>query len=121
MVIRELDAFVQRRLIVTDTDQGRVVVGVAHEAFLSAWAPLAQAIEKNASALRARRALEQAATEWNKEGRPPARLWERGQLAAAVADTGAHLRPVGDLVTDHVELSSLARAFLRVQHPSGPI
>jgi hypothetical protein len=110
-VTRELDAFVRRRLVTTDTDQGRVVVGVVHEAFLFAWAPLAQAIEENASALRARRAVEQAATNWDTEGRPPARLWERGQLAAAVTDTGTHLR-AHDLVTDRVELSPTARAFL---------
>ncbi|MGH3701764.1 MAG: TIR domain-containing protein [Pseudonocardiaceae bacterium] len=112
MAIREVDAFVQRRLLTTDTDQGRVVVGVAHEAFLSAWAPLAQAIAENASALQARRVVEQAATEWSKEGRSPLRLWERGQLASAVADTGAHLQD-GDLVTDRVELSPTARLFLR--------
>jgi len=111
-VTRELDAFVTRRLLTTDTHNDSVVMGVAHEAFLSAWAPLAQAIEENATALRARRAVEQAATQWDDEGRPPARLWERGQLAAAVADTGAHLQ-AGDLVTDRVELSSTARIFLR--------
>ncbi len=110
-VTRELDTFVRRRLLTTDTDNGVVVVGVVHEAFLSAWAPLAQAIEENVSALRACRAVEQAATEWNTEGRPPARLWERGQLAAAVADTGTHLR-AHDLVTDRIELSPTARAFL---------
>jgi len=111
-VIRELDAFVRRRLLTTDTHNGTVVIGVAHEAFLSAWPPLTQAIEENASALRARRALEQAATEWHDEGRSPARLWERGQLAAALADTGAHLK-AGDLVTAHVDLSPTARTFLR--------
>jgi hypothetical protein len=74
-VVRELETFVRRRLLTTDTDQDRVVVGVAHEAFLSAWAPLAQAINENVSALRARRAVEQAATEWNTKGCPPARLW----------------------------------------------
>ncbi len=111
-VTRELDVFVARRLVTTDTDNGGVVVGVAHEAFLSAWAPLAQAIRQNVSALRARRAVEQAAAEWNDYGRPPVRLWERGQLAAAVTDTGAH--PLsGDLVTDRVELSLTARTFLR--------
>jgi len=111
-VIRELDAFVRRRLLTTDTDQGRVVIGVAHEAFLSAWPPLAQAIEENASALRARRSLEQAATDWDTEGRAPARLWERGQLAAAVTDTGARIQ-AGDLVTERVDLSPTARVFLR--------
>jgi WD40 repeat protein len=111
-VVRELDAFIRRRLLTTDTDQGSVVLGVAHEAFLSAWPPLAQAIEENTSTLRARRAVEQAATDWNKEDRPPARLWERGQLAAALADTDARIQG-GDLLTDRVELSPTARAFLR--------
>jgi energy-coupling factor transporter ATP-binding protein EcfA2 len=112
LVIRELDAFVRRRLVVTDTDNGTVLVGVAHEAFVAAWSPLAQAIDENVSALRARRAVEQTATDWNTQGRPPARLWERGQLAAAVADTGARIQG-GDLVTDRVELSPTARVFLR--------
>ncbi len=111
-VTRELDAFVRRRLVTTDSDNGTVLVGVAHEAFVSAWPPLAQAIEENVSALRARRAVEQAATEWHQEGRAPARLWERGHLAAAVADTGARIQG-GELVTDRVELSPTARAFLR--------
>jgi WD40 repeat protein len=111
-VIRELNAFVQRRLVTTDTDDGSVVVGVVHEAFLSAWPPLAQAIKDNASALRACRAVEQAATEWDQEGRPPARLWERGQLAAALADTGAYLQ-ARDVIIDRVDLSSTARDFLR--------
>jgi energy-coupling factor transporter ATP-binding protein EcfA2 len=110
-VIRELNAFVQRRLITTDTDDSSVVVGVVHEAFLSAWPPLAQAIKENATALRARRAVEQAAAEWDNESRSPARLWERGQLAAARADIGAYLH-ARDPVTDHVALSSTARDFL---------
>ncbi|HEX8762016.1 MAG TPA: hypothetical protein VF734_19025, partial [Pseudonocardiaceae bacterium] len=112
-IIHELDGFIKRRLLITDTDNGSAVVGAAHEAFLSAWAPLAQAIEENASALRARRAIEQAATTWYDEYHPPARLWERGQLAAALADIGTRPR-ARDLVTDHAELSPTARAFLRV-------
>jgi WD40 repeat protein len=107
----ELDAFVTRRLLTTDTDHGSVVIGVAHEAFLSVWPPLARAIEENASALRARRSVEQAATEWNDNARPSDRLWERGQLATALAAIGAHLQS-HDLVTDRVELSPTARAFL---------
>jgi hypothetical protein len=111
-MVRELDAFVRRRLLITDTDEDSgVVVGVAHEAFLSAWAPLARAIEDNTVALRARRVIEQGATEWDDEGRPPARLWERGQLAAALADTGAHPH-AGEVVSDRVELSPMARLFL---------
>jgi WD40 repeat protein/energy-coupling factor transporter ATP-binding protein EcfA2 len=108
----ELDVFIGRRLLTTDTDNGSVVVGVAHEAFLSEWPPLVKAIEENASALRARRTVDLAATEWDNGGRSPTRLWERGQLAGAVADTGARIQG-GDLVTDRVELSSTARVFLR--------
>jgi WD40 repeat protein len=111
-IIHELNAFIRRRLLITDTDNGSVVVGAAHEAFLSAWAPLAQAINKNASALRARRAVEHAATEWDRDQQVPARLWERGQLAAGLADIGTPLR-ARHLVTDHAELSPTARAFLR--------
>jgi hypothetical protein len=40
-VTRELDAFVTRRLLTTDTHNGSVVIRVAHEAFLSAWVPIA--------------------------------------------------------------------------------
>jgi WD40 repeat protein len=140
-VMTELDAFVARRLLTTDTENGETVVGVAHEVFLSAWSPLAAAITAAASGLRARRAVEQAATEWVEDRRPPARLWERGQLAAAVGATGAHLvkgnasrrlaassgkpaapkarqfgvRPRRQCIvgTDRVELSALARDFLR--------
>jgi hypothetical protein len=139
LVRLELDAFVARRLMVTDTDNGTVVVGVAHEAFLTAWPPLAEAITAAASALRMRRAVEQAAADWDQADRAPARLWERGQLAAAVADTGARIRlgrrrseqpsagtplvrrrrPAGwlpgrhrMLTTEKVELSPRAREFL---------
>ena len=111
-VIREVDVFVTRRLLTTDTDHCSVVVGVAHEALLSAWFPLAEAITAAASALRGRRMVEQAATEWRDEAHSAVRLWERGQLAAAVAATGAHFHG-SDLVTDLVDLSPTARAFLR--------
>ena len=81
--------FVTRRLLTTDTDDGADVVEVAHEAFLSAWPPLATLIADNATALRARRRIEQAAAEWVRQQRPRRRLWTGDQLAAARADTGA--------------------------------
>ncbi len=139
-MLTELQPFIDRRLLTTDTDTDtEVVIGVAHEAFLFAWSPLNQAITAAATALRARREIDQAARQWNQHGRAPARLWERGQLAAALADTGAHLQsvhartttasaensPARDgrwpnssrqrrtLVADRVELSSQARDFLR--------
>jgi WD40 repeat protein len=114
----ELDAFVARRLLTTDTDQsGHVLVGVAHEAFLSAWAPLAEAIAAAASAMRARLAVEQAAGEWDAHGRPARRLWEGNQLAAVQDATGARpRRPARSsrmLIGDHVDLSPRAHDFLR--------
>jgi WD40 repeat protein len=136
----ELQPFVDRRLLTTDTEHDHVVLGVAHEAFLSAWPPLERAITASAAALRARRQVEQAAAEWAEQGHAPARLWERGQLAAALADTGAHVRtgvtthetaapesvsaPEPELgkrrprrrrtlVADRVEFSARARDFLR--------
>jgi hypothetical protein len=33
-----------------------------------------------------------AAADWISDGHRPQRLWERGQLAAALADTGARLQ-----------------------------
>jgi len=110
------------------------VIGVAHEAFLSAWPPPGQAITAAAPGLRSRRAIERAAEQWARLGRRPARLLERGPPAGALADTGARLRagrtadgielsPGGGsasrrprgrriLVADRVELSGRAREFL---------
>jgi WD40 repeat protein/energy-coupling factor transporter ATP-binding protein EcfA2 len=126
---RELKPFVTRRLLSTDAGHGGAVIGVAHEAFLSAWEPLREAIEKKRPTLRARRALEQAATEWDDKGRPRERLWGGGQLAAAVTDLGARSCAGGastsgrDLprwlswrrrvvVTDRADASPAARDFL---------
>ncbi|MGI9001358.1 MAG: TIR domain-containing protein [Pseudonocardia sp.] len=130
-VVAELSVFVTRRLLSTDTENGAVVIGVAHEAFFSAWPPLADAIARNVTALRARRAVERAAGEWHDNDRHPARLWMGGQLAAAVTDTGARLRQNVPseatapqrrwsrwwlrwkvLVSERVELSLKARQFL---------
>ncbi|MGH3900266.1 MAG: hypothetical protein ACRDTA_18885, partial [Pseudonocardiaceae bacterium] len=129
-VVTELNAFVAHRLLTTDADNGTAVIGVAHEAFLSAWPPLAEAIAENVSALRARRAVEHAAAEWDGDGRARERLWGGGQLAGAVADIGARISadsapPPGQrgparwlprrprvLVTDQVALSPTAREFL---------
>lgn len=81
----DLGEFVRRRLLVTTADDGAVQVAVAHEAVLSAWAPLAEAVGEAAAALRMRRAVELAADEWDRAGRPSLRLWEGAQLARAVA------------------------------------
>jgi hypothetical protein len=109
----ELDVFVERRLLTIDTDErDEVHVGVAHEAILSAWPPLAEEIVAAAPALRARRAVEQAASDWDERGRPPRALWDGSQLTAAVDATGAAVHRSGVLTTARVELSPRARAFL---------
>ncbi|WP_432837920.1 toll/interleukin-1 receptor domain-containing protein [Dactylosporangium sp. CA-092794] len=114
----ELDAFAKRRLVTTDRVDDDVVVGVAHEAFLSAWPPLAHAIESAGSALRRRRELELAAAEWSGKLRPADRLWTGGHLAATVADLGARLRPTRRfggrklLMTDTVQLTVQGQEFL---------
>jgi WD40 repeat protein len=132
----ELEPFVARRLLTADVDDdGTVVLGVTHEAFLSAWPPLAAAINAATAALRARRTVELAAAEWDDAGRPSLLLWERGQLAVVVEGTGARHAagrsnqesaeppsrwlPPGRfglrrrlLVTDKVEVSARARDFL---------
>lgn len=107
----EMDVFVARRLLTTDDDGGTQVISVAHEAILSAWPPLADAIAARASALRTRGAIESAAAEWDGQGRSRNAMWSGGHLAAAVARVGAHMRK-GVVGTTAVQLSDIAREFL---------
>ncbi|GLZ50217.1 hypothetical protein Acsp06_64020 [Actinomycetospora sp. NBRC 106375] len=116
---RELDEFVHRRLLTTGSDPvaGHVVVEVAHEAFLTAWAPLAEAIDRESTALRAKRRVDQAAADWEASGGGPAGLWEGTQLAGVVADLGSRTdrwRPGrrAGLTTDRIEVGPGARSFL---------
>ena len=112
-VLADLEPFVARRLLITDHASDGDVVEVAHEAFLSAWMPLAILLADNVTALRARRRIEQAAAEWADQGRRAVRSRERGQLAAALSDTGARFQN-RDLVFDRVVLSQRAREFLYI-------
>jgi hypothetical protein len=139
-VVSQLEPFVARRLLTTDSGDGGPTVEVAHESFLTLWPPLSQAVIDNATALGARRAVERAAEEWSSDGHAATRLWERGQLASALADTGARLAAVREpaeppsetrpsprvrgplrqlihrrrrLLTDRVDLSPRAREFLQ--------
>ena len=126
----ELDAFVARRLLVTDRDDGRAMVTVAHEAFLSTWPPLAEAITTHGAALRTRTSVDQVAAEWAAGGRPSTALWEGGQLASAVSTMGLRLSrrappPAGAsrrlpwslwpglVVPDQIPVTAAAQEFLR--------
>ncbi|GAB2968464.1 nSTAND1 domain-containing NTPase [Saccharothrix stipae] len=66
----ELDRFVAHRLLVADAEADVPVISVCHEAFLSAWSPLAEAIENNAKALKERHAVEREAAVPRRRGGP---------------------------------------------------
>ena len=114
-VATQFDAFIARRLLITDLEQGQVVIGVAHEAFLSAWQPW---LTRSPPPLVrcAPAAMLSTAADWTEHGRPSGRLWERGPLAAALADTGARME-----VSDHPPLSDNngERSRRPVQQPRG--
>ena len=93
-MVDELEPFVDRRLLSTEAEGERTVVGVAHEAFLVNWPPLKDEIDAHAAALRARRVVENAATDWAAGGRDDGALLQGGQLAKATVDIGAELEPV---------------------------
>lgn len=103
--------FVARHLLTTDGENGAVEIRVAHEAFLTSWPPLAEAIVSSATALRARHQAERAASEWANDDRPTQRLWERSQLAAVIEDTGVRIRS-RTLATPLVDLNPTAAEFL---------
>lgn len=130
----ELDAFVAHRLLTTRERDETVLLGVAHEAFLTAWPPLAEAITAAGAALRTRRMLEQAAAEWGQANRSASFLWGQGRVEAAMSEIGAQLRrvhrnrPQVEGITDRlrgllgyrevtsgrIELGPAVRAFLQV-------
>ena len=67
-MVDELDPFVDARLLSTEAEGERTVVGVAHESFLMNWRPLKDEIDAQAAALRARRVVENAANDWVASG-----------------------------------------------------
>jgi hypothetical protein len=69
------DALIEARLLVSgEGEDQQPMIEVAHETFLSGWERLRLWILDQAGALRARRDLEQAASEWHKTGRPGSAL-----------------------------------------------
>jgi WD40 repeat protein len=109
-----LQVFVERRLLLSDTDDAEQVwLTVAHEALLTGWRPLDTATADITVALRTARAVEQAAAEWTSAGRPEHYLWDDKRLATTLAtlgmtDGGGH----HNLAAPLVELDDQARAFL---------
>lgn len=91
-----LTPFLKNRLLSTEGDGDTTQITVAHDAFLENWSPLKKQIDAKVIALRGRRALETAASDWDANGRNPAMLLQGGQLAKAMVDAGAEFVPVRD-------------------------
>ncbi len=109
-----LQVFVDRRLLLSDTDDGQVWLTVAHEALLTGWRPLDTATADSMLALRTARTVEQATAEWNSAGRPEHYLWDDQRLTATlttlgIAGDGGRRNPAAPPL---VELDDQALAFL---------
>ncbi len=106
-----LGVFVDRRLLLSDTDEdGQVWLTVAHEALLTGWRPLDTATAEITLALRTARTVEHAAAEWTSAGRPENYLWDAERLIATrvtLEMTGGNPTAVAI-----VELDEEAVAFL---------
>ncbi len=83
-----LQVFVDRRLLLSDTDDGHVWLAVAHEALLTGWRPLDTATADITVALRTARAVEQAAADWSSAGRSEHYLWDAERLTTTRATLG---------------------------------
>ena len=109
-----LQVFVERRLLLSDTDDaGQVWLTVAHEALLTEWRPLDTATADITAALRGARAVKQAAAEWVSADRPEHYLWDDKRLTTTLATLGmtgdgGHRNPAAPIV----ELDDEARTFL---------
>jgi WD40 repeat protein len=109
------EAFVDHRLLVTATETDGVSIGVAHEALLTAWPPLAAAVEARRSTLRELRIIETAAAQWHGAQEAPAYLWDDDRLTAAQLSLGSPGPPGSlDSLPDHPDLDPRARDFLVV-------
>jgi WD40 repeat protein/type II secretory pathway predicted ATPase ExeA len=109
-----LQVFVDRRLLLSDTDDdGHVWLTVAHEALLTGWRPLDTATADITIALRTARTVEQAAADWNGAGRPEHYLWDQERLTATRTTLGiARDDDSNPAAPSVVELDGQALAFL---------
>jgi WD40 repeat protein len=110
-----LQVFVDRRLLLSDTDEdGLVWLTVAHEALLTEWRPLDTATANITMTLRTARTVEQAAADWNSADRSEHFLWDDERLIATLATLGmtadgGSRTPAADPI---VQLDDEALAFL---------
>ncbi|GLY72925.1 WD40 repeat domain-containing protein [Actinoallomurus iriomotensis] len=101
---RVVDAFVDARLLVTDVEENRPSVHVAHEALFRQWPPLRQEVEARAEQLRQRAELERWAADWFRSDRSGDYLLTGDRLVlaerwlAGLEETGQASDPVRQLV-----------------------
>ena len=103
-----VQAFIEARLITSNSDDRETSVEVAHEALLRQWAPLRQAIEDSRASLRLRSELEREAADWNQGGRDESYLLRGGRLAVFEEWAGSH---ADELTTLERELLEASRAL----------
>ncbi|WP_280461854.1 AAA family ATPase [Nocardia carnea] len=109
-----IDAFVDARLLVTGSLDGRPIAQAAHEALFRQWVPLRQEVEARAEQLRRRAELERWAGDWEQAGRNPDYLLTGDRLESAQQWIRDHPALAGAAVTVFVEESARRdAAFLR--------
>lgn len=109
-----IDAFVDARLLVTGTLDGRPIAQAAHEALFRQWAPLRQEVEARADQLRRRAELERWAGDWEHAGRNSDYLLTGDRLESAQQWIRDHPALAGSAVGVFVDESARRdAAFLR--------
>ncbi|MGH3809425.1 MAG: toll/interleukin-1 receptor domain-containing protein [Pseudonocardiaceae bacterium] len=109
-----LRVFVDRRLLLSDTDGDHGWLSLTHEALLTQWRPLHDATNEIITALRAARVVEQAAAEWVSADRAEHYLWDDQRLTATLVTLGmtTHGSSHHLAVSGSAALDETARAFL---------
>ncbi len=109
-----LQVFVERRLLLSDTDGGHAWLTLTHEALLTEWGPLKDATDEIITALRATRVVEQAAAEWVSADRSDHYLWDDQRLTATLVALGMPASSSSHhlAVSGSTALDATARAFL---------
>jgi WD40 repeat protein len=100
-----LDAFVERRLVITDAES----VEVAHEALLREWPRLRTWLEEDRAGRRLHRQLTVSAAAWDSEGRDPGSLYRGTRLDAALEWAGVHNSDVNAVEREFLDTSADAQ------------
>ena len=74
-----VDRLIADRLLMADrTEEGVIVIGLAHEAMLASWPRLAQWVERNRESLKVRAQVAADAARWTENNRNPDYLYDAG-------------------------------------------